>query len=70
MVAPKPHTAGIKAYPSARFVESVSSPMMLFITPKQLLRGSMRRVAQYTPAFPLSTPVRHRLEIVKTARAF
>ena len=34
MVAPNPQTTGIKEKPSARFVESVSSPITLFMTPK------------------------------------
>ena len=34
IVVPKLHTAGNKAKACARFVESVSSPMMVFITPK------------------------------------
>jgi len=33
MVAPNPHTTGISEKPSALFVESVSSPITLFITP-------------------------------------
>ena len=33
MVAPNPQTTGIKEKPCARFVESVISPITLFITP-------------------------------------
>ena len=34
-VAPVAHTTGIKAKPSARLVESVNSPMVLFMTPSE-----------------------------------
>ena len=37
MVAPNPQTTGIKEKPCARFVESVISPITLFITPDRAL---------------------------------
>ena len=61
MVAPNPQTTGIKENPSARFVESVSSPITLFITPD---RPSVKLDVEVEsiPIFPLSSPLRHRLE--------
>jgi hypothetical protein len=61
-VAPKPQTTGISAKPSALFVESVSSPMTLFMTPAKI-RGRVNTGAGGgVPMFPFSRPVRHRLE--------
>ena len=37
MVAPNPQTTGIKEKPCARLVESVISPITLFITPDRTL---------------------------------
>jgi len=63
-VAPVAHTAGIKAKPSARLVESVNSPMALFITPsgKRMISDMhMHRRPCYLPILPFKRPQRHRL---------
>lgn len=41
MVAPKAHRAGISAKASARFVWSVSSPIVLFITPSNVFVNTL-----------------------------
>ena len=54
MVPPKPHTTGIHAKPSALFVESVSSPIALFMTP---VGGIINRKCEYTYDHPTNIAV-------------